>query len=93
MNVKHVQTPSKLHRSWAKRYQGIPAAAIIALALCRVAIDEMAVEHRMVQASNLMLQKKHSPAAIGFDNRLEPKLVIAHIFRYQLMAFEKIIRP
>jgi hypothetical protein len=87
MNAEHVQTPCKLHGSWAKWYEGVPAAAIIALALCRVAIDEMPVEHRVVQASNLMLQKKHSPAAIGFDDRLEPKLMIAHIFRYQLMAF------
>ena len=52
---------------------------IIALALRRVAIDEMPVEHRVVKASNLMFKKKHSPAAIGFDDRLEPKLVIAHV--------------
>ena len=68
--------------SCAKRYKGIPAAMIIALALRRVTIDEMPVEHRVVQASNLMLKKKHSPAAIDFDDRLEPKLMIAHVLGY-----------
>ena len=51
----------------------------MALALRRIPIDEMPVEHRVVKASNFMLKKKHSPAAIGFDDGLEPKLVIAHI--------------
>lgn len=76
-----------------KGYKGIAAAAVVALALRRVAIDKMPVEHRVVKASNFMLQQKNTPAAVGLDNRLKSKLVIAHIFGDQVTALKKMIRP
>src|SRR5688572_28212968 len=75
-----------------KGYEGIPAAAVVALALGRVSIDKMSIEHRVMQTSNFMLQQKNIPAAVGLDNRLKPKLVIAHIFGDQVTALKKMIR-
>ena len=48
-----------------------------------VAVYEEALEHRMVQASNLVLDKKLWLAVFGIDYVLEAKLMIAHLFRDQ----------
>ena len=78
---------------WSERDESIPAATIFTLRLRRIPIDKRPIEHRVMKASNFMFQQKDDSSAIGIDNRLKPKLVIAHFFGNQVTALEKIIRP
>ena len=73
--------------------QCVSLAAVAALSLLRVTVDEKAAIHRVVQAANFVFDQKDRTAIIGVDDFLKPILMIAHFFGDQAAALQVSISP
>src|SRR5918996_3439551 len=77
---------------FGKRNERGSLASIMALRLIRIAIHEETMEHWMVQATNLVFEKKQGLTGLGVDHVLQAKLMIAHFFGNQATLFQERIR-
>src|SRR5262245_65101352 len=75
------------------RNQRVPFAAIPALGLCRVTVDEKTVKHRMVHTANFVFNEKDTATIIGIDNFFKTILMVTHIFGNQAATLQVSIGP
>ena len=88
--LKKIESQSQ--RLVLKRDKRVPATAVIALALSRVAIDERAMIHRMAQAPHFMFQSEFLATILRIDDIFEAELMIAHVLGNQSAALQETVR-
>src|SRR5262245_6881465 len=75
------------------RNQRVPFPAVAALGLCRVAVDEKTVKHRVVHTANFVFNEKDTATIIGIDNFFKAILMVTDIFRNQATTLQVSVGP
>src|SRR5262245_40325525 len=75
------------------RNQRVPFAAIPALGLCRVTVDEKTVKHRVVHTANFVFNEKDTATIIGIYNCCKTILMVTDIFGNQASTLQVFIVP
>ena len=91
MAISYFETPEQgfLFR---EGNQAVAAALVVSLNLFRVTVDELALEHRMAQAADFVLDLEQLIAAFRIYNVFETELMIPDIFHDQITALEEAVR-